>query len=337
MVSTMCQYSCVDGMATDWHLVHLGARAVGGAALVCAEATAVDPRGRISPHDLGLWSDRHVEPLARVARFVAEQGAIPAIQLAHAGRKASVARPWEGGKPVDPSQGGWQPVAPSAMAFTGYPAPRALESAELAALVGEFRAAARRAVRAGFQSVELHAAHGYLLHQFLSPLSNRRTDPYGGSFENRVRLTLEVVDAVRAELPEKCPLLVRISYTDWAPGGWDLEQSVELCRLLKARGVDAIDCSSGGLVAEAKVPVGPGYQLPGAEAVRREVGVPTIAVGLITSPKQADAIVREGKADAVALAREELRDPNFPLRAAAALGAEIAWPPQYQRARPFPG
>ncbi len=334
MVAPMCQYSCADGMATDWHLVHLGSRAVGGAALVCAEATAVEPRGRISPHDLGIWSDRHLEPLARMTAFIREQGSVPAVQLAHAGRKASVSRPWEGGKSVDAAHGGWQTLAPSAIAFTGLPAPRALEPAEIPEVVAAFKDAARRSVQAGFQAIEVHAAHGYLLHQFLSPLSNKRTDRYGGSFENRVRLALEVVDAVRAELPQNLPLLVRVSYTDWAPGGWDLEQTIELARLLKAHGVDAIDCSSSGLVAEAKVPVGPGYQVPGAERVRREAGIPTVAVGLITSAEQADAIVREGKADLVALAREELRDPYFPLHAAVALKADFAWPPQYLRAKP---
>ncbi len=334
-VSPMCQYSATEGRANDWHLVHLGARAVGGAGLVLVEATGVEARGRISPADLGLWEDAQIEPLARVVRFVEAQGAAIGIQLAHAGRKASVRAPWDsGGAPLPPSEGGWTPVGPSAIPFAdGYPEPHALEPAELAAVVRAFAAAARRAVAAGLRTVEIHAAHGYLLHQFLSPLSNRRSDGYGGSFENRTRLVREVVSAVRAEWPEELPLLVRLSATDWAEGGWDVEQSVALARVLGALGVDLVDVSSGGLVASARVPAGPGYQTGFAERIRREAGVRTGAVGLITSPEQADHVIRTGQADLVLLAREMLRDPNFPLRAARALGHEGPWPRQYLRAR----
>jgi 2,4-dienoyl-CoA reductase-like NADH-dependent reductase (Old Yellow Enzyme family) len=332
-VSPMCQYSGDDGFANDWHLVHLGARAVGGAGLVLLEATAVAPEGRISPRDLGLWDDRHVEMLARIVRFVDAQGAAAGVQLAHAGRKASTRPPWEGRGAVPPGDGGWQVVAPSAVAFSDdYPTPRAMDAADLRGVVDAFAAAARRARRAGFRVVELHAAHGYLLHEFLSPLSNRRTDAYGGSFDNRVRLTLEVAEAVRAEWPGDLPLFVRLSATDWADGGWDEAQTVELARRLAARGVDLIDCSTGGLVPGAKIPVGPGYQVRFAERVRREAGVATGAVGLITTPEQADAVVRAGQADLVLLARQLLRDPHWPLRAAKALGVPVRWPVQYERA-----
>ncbi len=333
-VSPMCQYSAVDGRANDWHLVHLGARAVGGAALVVFEATAVEPRGRISPADLGLWEDAQVEPLARVAAFVEAQGAVAAVQLAHAGRKAGTKAPWEGGGPVPASEGGWTPVAPSPLPFApGHPTPLALDAAGLRGVVASFAAAARRAAAAGFRAVEVHAAHGYLLHQFLSPLSNRREDAYGGSFENRTRLVREVVTAVRAAWPERLPLLVRISATDWAEHGWDVEQSVELARALGPLGVDLVDVSSGGLVATAQVPAGPGYQTGFAERLRREGGVSTGAVGMITSPEQADHVIRSGQADLVLLARELLRDPHFPLRAARALGQDGPWPRQYLRAR----
>jgi len=334
MISPMCQYSADDGVAGDWHLVHLGARAAGGAGLVCAEATAVAPEGRISCSDTGLWDDRHVEPFARIVRFCRSQGAAVAVQLAHAGRKASTAPPWTGGGAVPASAGGWAAVAPSAVAFGALPAPRALSAEELPGVVRAFRAAAARARGAGFDAVELHAAHGYLLHQFLSPLSNRRTDAYGGAFANRVRLLLEVVDGVRAEWPERLPLFVRISATDWAEGGWDADQSVELARLLGPRGVDVVDCSSAGLLADAKVPVAPGYQVPFAARIRREAGIATAAVGLITVAAQADAIVREGQADLVAIARESLRNPHFPLQAGRELGLEAPWPRQYLRARP---
>ncbi|HEX9052581.1 MAG TPA: NADH:flavin oxidoreductase/NADH oxidase [Anaeromyxobacter sp.] len=334
-VSPMCQYSAADGRASDWHLVHLGARAVGGAGLVVAEATAVEARGRISPADLGLWEDAQVEPLARAVRFVEAHGAASGVQLAHAGRKASVRAPWDaGGAPLPSGDGGWTTVGPSAIPFAeGYAAPHALEVAELGAIARAFAAAARRALAAGFRVVEVHAAHGYLLHQFLSPISNRRTDAYGGAFENRTRLVREVVSAVRAEWPGELPLLVRLSATDWVEGGWDLEQSVALARVLGTLGVDLVDVSSGGLVASAKVPAGPGYQTAFAERIRRETGVPTGAVGMITSPAQADHVVRSGQADLVLLAREMLRDPNFPLRAAHALGHEGPWPKQYLRAR----
>jgi 2,4-dienoyl-CoA reductase-like NADH-dependent reductase (Old Yellow Enzyme family) len=333
-VSPMCQYSSTDGFATDWHFVHLGSRAVGGAALVISEATAVTADGRISPHDLGIWSDDHVEGLARCVAFIEAQGAVSGIQLAHAGRKASVARPWEGGRAIPPSGGGWQTVAPSAIPMRpADPMPRALATDELPSIVEAFAAAARRSVAAGFRVIELHAAHGYLLHQFLSPLSNRRDDDYGGSFENRCRLTVETVRAVRRVIPPTMPLLVRISATDWAEGGWDEPQSVALARLLTPLGADLFDCSSGGLVAGVPIPLGPGYQVGFAELLRREASVCTGAVGLITEPEHAEAIVAEGKADLVLLARQLLRDPYWPLRAAKRLGADVQWPPQYERAR----
>lgn len=335
MVSPMCQYSSPDGYANDWHLVHLGSRAVGGAGLVCFEATAVEPKGRISPWDLGLWEDGQIEGLARITRFIKEQGAVPALQLAHAGRKASTARPWDGGGVVAPEDGGWIPVGPSPIAFSdSHPVPEALDEAGIEAVVHAFRDGAERALRAGFEALELHAAHGYLLHSFLSPLSNQRKDRYGGSFENRIRLLLETVDAIREVWPERLPLLVRISSTDWVEGGWDVDQSVELCKLLAKRGVDLIDCSSGALVPYAKIPVGPGYQVPAAARIRNEAKIPVAAVGMIDDPHQAEEIIASGQADLVAIAREELRDPHFPLHAATRLGAEIPWPPQYQRARP---
>ncbi len=335
-VSPMCQYSAADGMAGDWHLVHLGSRAVGGAGLVCFEATAVEARGRISPADLGLWNDAQVEPLARIVRFVEAQGAVACLQIAHAGRKASVRPPWErGGAPLSPAEGGWQPVGASPIPFAdGYPAPEPLPEAGIAVVVAAFAAAARRARATGFRVLEVHAAHGYLLHQFLSPISNRRQDRYGGSFENRTRLAREVVEAVRREWPERLPLLLRVSATDWVEGGWDPPQTVELARAMRSLGVDLADCSSGGLSATAKVPVGPGYQTGFAERIRREAGIATGAVGMITTPEQADHVIRTGQADLVLLAREMLRDPYFPLRAATALRAEGPWPSQYLRARP---
>jgi 2,4-dienoyl-CoA reductase-like NADH-dependent reductase (Old Yellow Enzyme family) len=333
-VSPMCQYSAPEGRANDWHLVHYGARATGGAGLVLAEATAVEARGRISPLDLGLWEDGQVEPLARVVRFVEAQGAAAGVQLAHAGRKASVKAPWEGGGPVPPAEGGWTPVAPSALAFgDGSPVPTALDEAGLRAVVQAFAAAARRARAAGFRVLEVHAAHGYLLHQFLSPLSNTRTDGYGGSFENRTRIVREVVTAVRRVWPDELPLLVRISATDWVEGGWTVDESVELARGLAPLGVDLVDVSSGGLVPYAKVPAGPGYQTGFAERIRREARIQTGAVGTITSPEQADHVVRTGQADVVLLARELLRDPHFALRAARTLGQEGPWPRQYVRAK----
>ena len=335
LVSPMCQYSSDDGFATDWHLVHLGSRAVGGAAAVFTEATAVSAAGRISPEDLGIWSDAHVEPLARIVRFVHGQSAHAGMQLAHAGRKGSTYRPWAGAAgSVPPAAGGWTAIAPSAVAFEGYAVPQALTEAGIAGIVREFAAAARRAREAGFRIVEIHAAHGYLLHQFLSPLSNRRDDRYGGSFDHRTRLTREVVEAVRREWPERLPVFLRLSATDWVEGGWDVEQSVELARQLKPLGVDLVDCSSGGLVAHARIPLGPGYQVPFAERIRREAEIATGAVGLITTAAQADEIVRAGRADAVLLARQLLRDPYWPLRAAAELGGTESWPAQYLRAAP---
>jgi 2,4-dienoyl-CoA reductase-like NADH-dependent reductase (Old Yellow Enzyme family) len=333
LVSPMCQYSSVDGFSTDWHLVHLGTRAVGGAALVFTEASAVTAEGRISPQDLGIYDDRHVEGLGRIVRFVKEQGAAAGIQLAHAGRKGSTPRPWDSGRAVAPAEGGWEPVAPTAAPFAaGYPVPRALTLAEIGDVVAAFRTAAERARAAGFDVAEIHAAHGYLIHEFLSPLVNTRTDPYGGSYDNRVRLCLEVVEAVRGVWPENLPVFVRLSATDWKEGGWDVEQSVELARRLRERGVDLVDCSSGGAVSDAKISVGPGYQVPFAERIKREAGIATGAVGLITDPAQADAIVRSGQADCVLLAREMLRDPYWPLHAAQALRHQVPWPVQYGRA-----
>jgi 2,4-dienoyl-CoA reductase-like NADH-dependent reductase (Old Yellow Enzyme family) len=335
VVSPMCQYSSSDGFATDWHLVHLGGLAVGGASLVFSEATAVLPEGRISPHDLGIWDDAHVTMLRRITDFIHAQGAASGVQLAHAGRKASTARPWEGGGLVLPADGGWEDVmAPSAVPFAdNYPQPHAMRAVDIARVVEGFRHGARRALAAGFQVVEVHAAHGYLLHEFLSPLANRRTDAYGGSFENRARLTLEVARAVRAVWPPEQPLFVRLSASDWVPGGWDVDQTVALARLLAADGVDLIDCSSGGLAAGARIPLGPGYQVPFARRVRHEAGVATGAVGLITTSAQAEQIVADGDADVVLLARELLRNPRWPLQAARELGVDIAWPKQYERAR----
>lgn len=334
-VSPMCQYSSDDGFANDWHLVHLGSRALGGAALVFTEAAAVEARGRISPQDLGIWKDEHISPLARVVRFIKEHGAVAGIQLAHAGRKASSLRPWEGGGFIPQSKGGWQTVAPSPLPFgSGDNAPIELSRSEIQSTVMAFAAAAKRALTAGFRVVEIHAAHGYLLHEFLSPLSNQRTDEYGGSFDNRIRLMSEVVQAVRAVWPEGNPLFVRISSTDWVDGGWGVDDSVALAARLKELGVDLIDCSSGGNVLRAKIPLGPGYQVPFAQRIRNEAHILTGAVGLITDAHQADSIIRDGEADLVLLARELLRDPNWPLRAAAALGQQLAPPLQYARAFP---
>jgi len=333
-MSPMCQYSAEDGFASDWHLVHLGSRAVGGAGLVMTEATAVEARGRISPRDLGIWKEEHVATLQRISSFVAAQGAVPGMQLAHAGRKASTAVPWVGGHPLAEREGGWQVIGPSPLPFgSGHPVPRALDEQEAGSIVSAFASAARRALEAGFKIVEIHAAHGYLLHQFLSPLSNRRSDRYGGSFENRTRLVREVVKAVRTVWPERLPLFVRISATDWIDGGWDIEQSVELTRLLGAEGVDLIDCSSGGIRGEVKIPFAPGYQVPFAQRVRQETGLKTGAVGLITSAQQAEHILVTGQADLVVLARQLLRDPYWPLRAAFELRTDVPWPDQYLRAR----
>ncbi len=334
-VSPMCEYSSTDGFADDWHLVHLGSRAVGGAGLIVTEACAVSAGGRISPADLGIYDDAHIDALARIVRFGKLHGAVMAIQLAHAGRKASTAAPWIGDGPVAVADGGWRPVAPSAIAFSQSSiVPAALDEDAISEIVAAFVAAARRSIAAGFECIELHAAHGYLMHQFLSPLSNRRTDRYGGSLENRIRFTLEVVDAVRAVWPERYPLFVRISATDWRDGGWTIEESVALSRVLATRGVDLIDVSSGGSVPGARIPVGPGYQVPFAEQIRREAKIATGAVGLITEAQQAEAIVAAGSADLVFLAREMLRDPYWPLHAAHVLGVDVPWPDQYQRAKP---
>lgn len=333
-VSPMCQYSSVYGAASDWHLVHLGSRAVGGAGLVMVEATAVQAHGRISPQDMGIWDDKHIDQLVRIADFVNEHGAVSGIQLAHAGRKASTRRPWEGGKPILPGEGSWRPVAPSAVPFgEGYQVPHALDESEIAGLIESFREATQRALAARFKLIEIHSAHGYLLHSFLSPLSNSRNDKYGGSLENRMRLLLQVVGAARKEMPDSMPLFVRISASDWAEGGWDLEQSVALAKKLAAGGVDLVDCSSGGLVPHAKVEIGPGYQVPFSETIRKKAGIKTAAVGMITSPEQADQIISSGQADMVFLAREMLRDPYWPLHAAHALGYKVDWPPQYLRAQ----
>ena len=335
IVSPMCQYSSVDGFANDWHLVHLGSRAVGGAGLVLTEAIAVTPEGRISPSDLGIYRDAHVEMLTRIATFVHTQGSAVGVQLAHAGRKASTPPPWAGGTKVEPADGGWDVVGPSALPFDPhYPMPRALTTGEIADVVVAFRQAATRALAAGFDVLEIHAAHGYLIHEFLSPLSNTREDHYGGSFDNRARLLREVVSAVRQVWPDRLPVIARISATDWTPGGWDIDESIALAKQLAPLGVDLIDCSTGGNVAGAKIPVAPGYQVPFAARIKNEAGIPTGAVGLITTPAQANRIIEEGQADCVLLAREMLRDPYWPMHAAATLGVPIAWPKQYVRAAP---
>jgi 2,4-dienoyl-CoA reductase-like NADH-dependent reductase (Old Yellow Enzyme family) len=334
-VSPMCQYSCENGLANDWHLVHLGSRAVGGAGLVIVEATAVEDIGRISPQDMGIWTDAHIEPLAKIARFIAGQGAVPGIQLAHAGRKASRARPWDGGHSVEDRDGGWPVVGASPLPFDdGWRVPLALDAAGLEQIRAAFRAAIIRAREAGFQLLELHAAHGYLFHSFYSPLSNHRTDEYGGSLENRIRLLLEVARIARAEWPADKPIFVRLSCTDWADGGWSLEDSVALASLLKGEGVDLIDCSSAGNTPLQKIPVGASYQVPFATEIRGRAGIPTAAVGMITEAMQADDIVRTGRADMVLLARELLRDPYWPIRAAKTLHfkGSLPVPPQYLRA-----
>jgi 2,4-dienoyl-CoA reductase-like NADH-dependent reductase (Old Yellow Enzyme family) len=331
----MCQYSCHDGQPNEWHLVHLGSRAVGGAALVMAEATAVTPDGRISPSDCGLWNDAQTEAFAPITRFIAAQGAVPAIQLGHAGRKASVVPPWQGGGAVAAAAGGWQPRAPSPLRFSANsPEPRQLTVAELEQLATSFEESASRALKAGFQVVEIHMAHGYLLHQFLSPLSNRRGDDFGGCLENRLRFPLQIARRVREVWPQNLPVLVRISATDWVTGGWDLTQSLELCRQLKILGIDLVDCSSAGLVPDAVIPAGPGFQVPLAAKIRQEVGIATGTVGLITAPVQAEQIVATGLADVVFLARALLRDPYWPMHAAQVLKAEHVWPVQYERAKP---
>ncbi|NRT14398.1 2,4-dienoyl-CoA reductase-like NADH-dependent reductase (Old Yellow Enzyme family) [Flavobacterium sp. 28A] len=333
-IAPMCQYSATDGFATNWHLVHLGSRAIGGAALIIQEATTVAPEGRISPGDLGIWSDAHIEKFSEINAFIESQNSVPGIQLAHAGRKASVSTPWEGNKKLDATQGGWETVAPSTIGYhDNEPAPVALDKKRIEKVVTDFKLATKRAVEAGYKVMEVHAAHGYLLHQFLSPLSNVRTDEYGGNFENRIRLTLEVVAAVQSEWPENLPLFVRISATDWAEGGWNAEESVKLSRILKEKGVDLMDVSSGALVSYQKIPVAPNYQVPFAEQIKKEAGILTGAVGLITEAHQAEEIVSSGKADLVLFARESLRDPNLALTFAHDLDAEITWPKQYERAK----
>jgi NADH:flavin oxidoreductases, Old Yellow Enzyme family len=334
-MSPMCQYSAHEGVAGDWHVVHYGSRAIGGLGLMFVEATAVLPDGRISPGDLGLWSDAQIEPLAHIVRQAKAQGCVAAAQLAHAGRKAGVGLGWEAQRSLTKEEGGWQSVAPSAIAFgEGYDVPQALDEAGIRKVIDAFVSATRRALAAGFDAVEVHAAHGYLLHQFLSPLSNQRSDNYGGSFENRSRLLREVVAAVRAEWPQNLPVFVRLSATDWVEDGWDIDETIEVCRLLKGLGVDLVDVSSGGLVPWAKIPAGPGFQTVFAQRIRKEAGIATAAVGLITSPAQADHIVRTGQADVVLLGRELLRNPYWPLAAARELGQTVAWPPQYLRAAP---
>jgi 2,4-dienoyl-CoA reductase-like NADH-dependent reductase (Old Yellow Enzyme family) len=335
VVSPMCQYSSTDGFANDWHLVHLGSRAVGGASLIFTEACAVSPEGRISPQDLGIWKDDHISFLSRITQFLLGQGTVPGIQLAHAGRKGSTARPWEPGGFVPESQGGWKPVAPSAIPFSdNYAKPAALDAAGIQKVIKDFAAAAARALQAGFKVIEIHSAHGYLLHEFLSPLANQRNDSYGGSLENRTRLLREVVTAVRRVWPAGFPLFVRISASDWVPGGWDLEQSVSLAESLAPLGVDLVDCSSGGMIPNAQIPVAPGYQVPFAAEIRERTGIMTGAVGMITSARQADTILDQGKADVVILAREFLRQPYWPLAVARDLGFPVSWPVQYLRAAP---
>lgn len=332
-MSPMCQYSSIDGFSNDWHLVHLGSRAAGGAGLVMMEATAVLPEGRISPSDMGLWKDDHIAGLRRITDFIHERGAVAGIQLAHAGRKASVAVPWEGGRQLTPEQGGWQTVGPSPIPFVeGNRPPEPLTADGINKIISAFRDSAKRALSAGFKVIEIHAAHGYLLYEFLSPLTNLRTDEYGGSFENRIRLLCSVVDSVRTVWPEENPLFVRISSSEWTEGGWNIDDSVKLATVLKGKGVDLIDCSSGGNIFHAKVPVGPGYQVPFSEAIRK-TGIFTGAVGMITNAQQAESILLEDKADIILMGRHLLRDPYFPYHAAVELGDEFPWPNQYLRVR----
>ncbi|MFD0975861.1 NADPH dehydrogenase NamA [Salinimicrobium gaetbulicola] len=334
VVSPMCMYSSKDGFANNWHLVHLGSRAVGGAGLIITEATAVSPEARISPDDLGLWKDAHIECLKGIVDFLKAQGSVPGIQLAHAGRKASTTSPWKGGKLLSPEEGGWETVAPSAIPFyEGNSKPLALDKEGIQKVKTDFRKAAERALTAGFEVVEIHAAHGYLFHEFLSPLTNKRNDEYGGKLENRCRLLLEVVEEVRKVWSDRLPLFVRISATDWVEGGWDEESSIKLAGKLKDLGVDLIDCSSGGNVPNAKIPAEKGYQIQFSESIRREANILTGAVGLITGAEEAEEILKNGRADLVLLAREFLRSPYFPMEAAKELGEDIKWPPQYERAK----
>ena len=333
-VSPMCQYSSEDGVPNDWHFVHLATRAVGGASLVVVEATAVSPEGRISPEDLGMWSEKHVEGFKRITGFIKTQNSIPGIQIAHAGRKASTYSPWKGNGEVKKDNGGWQTLAPSEIPFADeYPRPQKMSKDDIQNIILQFRSAAERSIKAGFQVIEIHMAHGYLVHQFLSPLSNDRTDEYGGTFENRARLAIEIAKAVREVIPEHLPLFIRISATDWVEGGWDLDQSIQLVKRLKEAGADLIDCSSGGNIKNAVIPAGPNYQIPFSEKIRKEAKIFTGGVGFITQPEQAEKIISSGQADAVFLARELLRNPYWPLRAAKELNADIDWPKQYLRAK----
>ncbi|WAC09406.1 NADPH dehydrogenase NamA [Dyadobacter pollutisoli] len=335
VVSPMCQYSSVDGFANDWHLVHLGSRAVGGAGLLITEATAVSPEGRISPQDLGIWKDEHIEKLKQITDFISAQGAVAGVQLAHAGRKASTYPAWKGRGHVPAEEGGWKAVSASAIAFSEKDdVPSALDLEGIRKVIEDFKLAAVRALQAGFKVIEVHAAHGYLVHQFLSPLSNERIDDYGGSFENRIRLLLEIIDAIHSVWPADLPLFVRISATDWAENGWDAEQSVRLAEILQTKDVALIDVSSGGLVSYAKIPIGPSYQVPFSAKIKKETGSLTGTVGLITTSQQAEDILKNGEADLIIMAREMLRDPYFPLHAAHQLGEDIVWPIQYDRAKP---
>ncbi|MCW3106919.1 MAG: namA [Segetibacter sp.] len=334
VVSPMCEYSSVDGFSNDWHLVHLGSRAVGGAALVITEAAAVSPEGRITPDDLGIWKDEHIEGLKRITAFIESQESVAGIQLAHAGRKASHTSPWKGGRMLSFEEGGWETLAPDAIPFReGERNPVALDKNGIEKVIADFRDATKRALQAGFKVIEIHGAHGYLLHEFFSPLSNQRKDEYGGSFENRIRILLEVVDAINEVWHEELPLFVRISASDWIEGGWTIEESIQLANILKTKGVDLIDCSSGGNILHAKITVGPGYQVHFAEAIKKETGILTGAVGIITTPEQAEEIVASGKADVIIMARQLLRDPYFPLHAAKVLGVDVKWPVQYERAK----
>lgn len=336
VVSPMCQYSATDGFATDWHLVHLGSRSVGGAALIIMEATAVSPEGRISAGDLGIWKNEHIDFLKRITAFIETQGAVPAIQLAHAGRKASHHVPWKGNKALTPEEGAWQTVAPSTIPHTdGEPLPKAMTIEDIEKLKSDFSAATERALKAGFKLIEIHAAHGYLLNEFMSPVSNQRTDEYGGSFENRIRLLIEIVTNTRNIIGETVPLFVRISSTDWVAEGWNEEDSVLLARILKDKGVDLIDCSSGGNSSEQKIPLAPMYQVQFAEKIKKETGILTGAVGLITSATEAEQILNNHQADVIILARQLLRDPYFPLHAAKELSDDIVWPVQYDRAKRY--
>lgn len=333
-VSPMCQYTAIGGFANEWHLVHYGSRAVGGAGLIIQEATAVSPEGRITPGDLGLYSDAHMEKLKVITAFTEAHGAVPGIQLAHAGRKASCAKPWDGGKQLTVSEGGWQTMAPSPLSFNDTDSiPHMLDMAGIKKIIADFSSATRRALDCGYKVLEIHAAHGYLIHEFLSPLSNKRTDNYGGSYENRIRLLMEITRAVKTIWPENLPLFVRISATDWAEGGWDIDEAAELAQQLRNEGVDLIDCSSGGLVPYAKIPFVPGYQVPFSERIRKETGILTGTVGLITSARQAEDILENGQADLILIARESLREPYFALKAARELGDDISWPDQYLRAK----